>query len=378
MSAPAVATDPRTVRVLLADDVAEVRRLLTIGLTHTERYEVVGEAEDGRQALELAAELAPDVMILDLAMPKLDGFEVLRCLRAVAPDCRVLLLSGFAAGRFQSRALQLGACAYVEKNRGLTAITQILDEVCTDLHPAERRPTHGRSTHSAPGRPPTIDPSEELLAYVTHELTTPIAVVRGFAEALRNHGATQDDLSRTAIDAIIRNADVLRSLLDRFGQARAIEVGRLRLDLQPIELSSFVHETVTDLAGAISTHSVSIDAAVRIDVIVDPVRIRQVLTNLVSNAAKYGPHGSPIEVAVTRRGIAASITVSDRGPGIPASQHEAVFGKFTRLEHSRPGTGLGLYIARGIARAHRGDVTVHDVEGGGCRFELTFPTAAIG
>lgn len=139
MSAPEPSPPPvmeRPVRVLVADDVEDVRRLVRLGLHRTGGYEVVAEAGDGAEAVTLTREHRPDVLVLDIAMPELDGFEVLARVIDETPGTRVVMLSGFGADRFQRRALDLGAVAYIEKSRGLTAISEVLDEVCADLRAA--------------------------------------------------------------------------------------------------------------------------------------------------------------------------------------------------------------------------------------------------
>jgi signal transduction histidine kinase len=104
---------------------------------------------------------------------------------------------------------------------------------------------------------------------------------------------------------------------------------------------------------------------------VDPVRIRQVVANLLSNAFKFAPGGTPVTVAVTSRDDLAEITVHDEGPGIPADRRGELFGKFARLGRSGHGMGLGLYISRAIAQAHGG--TLELLDGPGATFALTLP-----
>lgn len=105
----------RPIRVVICDDVASLRFVLTVVCTLDEDVEVVGEAADGHEALAVAESLRPDVLLLDLSMPQLDGFEVLERLPAVAPDTRVVVLSGLSRDVAEARALELGAAGYVEK-----------------------------------------------------------------------------------------------------------------------------------------------------------------------------------------------------------------------------------------------------------------------
>ncbi|MGH2734540.1 MAG: sensor histidine kinase, partial [Actinomycetota bacterium] len=110
----------------------------------------------------------------------------------------------------------------------------------------------------------------------------------------------------------------------------------------------------------------------------DPVRVRQIVTNLVGNAVKFSPQGSRIDVTVRRSGDGASITVRDRGPGIPAARRDELFRKFSRLGAKGGGTGLGLYLSRGIALAHGGNLTVETRPGEGSAFTLILPGTPMG
>ena len=102
-------------RVLLVDDMAELRALVRLTLERSGRFVVVGEAGDGQQAIDAVAELHPDVVLLDIAMPVMDGMEALPKIRAAAPDVRVVMLSGFSEARLGGEAASRGAIAYLEK-----------------------------------------------------------------------------------------------------------------------------------------------------------------------------------------------------------------------------------------------------------------------
>jgi signal transduction histidine kinase len=106
-------------------------------------------------------------------------------------------------------------------------------------------------------------------------------------------------------------------------------------------------------------------------VLVDAARLQQVLTNLITNAAKFSPPGEPISVQVVPVGIDVELHVVDRGPGVPADRLADVFRKFSRLDRTKKGTGLGLYLARGIARAHGGELSCRRAPTGGADFVLT-------
>jgi CheY-like chemotaxis protein len=118
-----------TVRICLCDDVRDFRDLMRFGLEDDPAIEVVGEAEDGPSAIALVVERQPDVVLLDLSMPGLDGLEVIDALRQRAPDTRIIVLSGFAAARMQEVVLDRGADRYLEKGVSLSEIRSVIHEV---------------------------------------------------------------------------------------------------------------------------------------------------------------------------------------------------------------------------------------------------------
>jgi DNA-binding NarL/FixJ family response regulator len=117
------------VRVVLADDTDEYRLLLRIILQNDGRFDVVGEAADGAEAVRVTTAERPDVIVLDLAMPVMDGLEAIPGIRAGAPDTAIVVLSGFARGRLDRQALALGATAYVEKGEAFSIIVSTLLDV---------------------------------------------------------------------------------------------------------------------------------------------------------------------------------------------------------------------------------------------------------
>jgi DNA-binding NarL/FixJ family response regulator len=119
-----------TIRVFLCDDVLELRLLLRLGLEDDD-VEIVGEAGDGAEAVELVPALAPDVILLDLSMPVMDGLEAIPLLLERAPATKIIVVSGFAEGPASERALELGAHRYVSKTAEISEIRQVVQEVVT-------------------------------------------------------------------------------------------------------------------------------------------------------------------------------------------------------------------------------------------------------
>jgi signal transduction histidine kinase len=224
---------------------------------------------------------------------------------------------------------------------------------------------------AAPGEARGLD---ELVSVFVHELRTPIAAVQGLAATLAR---SLDELDReTALrvaEALERSARHLGDLVRSFSDARALEPGELVLRPEPTSLAELVRETVEELRPVLAERAVALDLDEALRPAVDPVRIRQVLTNMLSNAARYTPAGSPLEVTVRRAGETVELGVRDHGPGIRPEDAERLFERHVRLSDDGSGSGLGLYVSRQLARAHGGDLVAEQPEGGGALLVLRLP-----
>jgi signal transduction histidine kinase len=223
--------------------------------------------------------------------------------------------------------------------------------------------------------PPVGDADDQVVAALIHELSAPITVIEGFVELLDGPMADVDEETYArAVGAIRRNAVHLRGVLSAFADARRIGVNALDLRRQPVDVGLLVAETVESLRRLVAPHPVSVHIESTALVALDPIRIRQAVINLVQNAAKFSPHDQPIDVTVTADASAgARVAVTDCGRGVADVDRDRLFGKFVRLSRDAPGTGLGLYISRGIARAHGGDIVLEASSSAGSRFVLTLP-----
>jgi two-component system sensor histidine kinase KdpD len=214
-----------------------------------------------------------------------------------------------------------------------------------------------------------------LLNSVSHDLRTPLASIKASASSLLDREVRWDDAERDDFLATINTeADRLTRLVHNLLDMSRIEAGAL--DPRLIESSvAEVAGPVVRRARAASGQLVVVDVPEELPpVLADPVRLDQVLTNLLDNARSYAAD-SPVEVVARQAGDTVELRVVDHGPGIPASERERVFDQFYRVESGRrpEGTGMGLAICRGIMLAHGGTLRVETTPGGGASFVLTLP-----
>jgi signal transduction histidine kinase len=178
------------------------------------------------------------------------------------------------------------------------------------------------------------------------------------------------------LEMIRRNTKLAELLLGRLGLARDVEAGTVTLEVVSVDLAELVTESVGDLRQALlAKHPVTVDAGMPLVILADPTAAREIVFNLLSNASKYSDKGAHIEISVARSNGVAEVIVRNHGSGVTPGDTERIFDKYQRGDTSSPGVGLGLFISRGLARAHGGDLVVKPATREGSEFHLTLPVA---
>ncbi|MBT2676548.1 ATP-binding protein [Streptomyces sp. SD31] len=223
----------------------------------------------------------------------------------------------------------------------------------------------------------------ELIATVAHELRSPLTSVKGFtATLLAKWERFTDDQKRLMLETVDADADRVTRLIAELLDISRIDSGRLEVRRQPVDIGAAVgrHIQAYVAAGQPADRFLLRVEQPLPDLWADPDKIDQVLSNLIENAVRHGDGTVTIDITATaspREGedTGTSVTVSDEGPGIPEESMNRVFTRFWRGS-KRGGTGLGLYIVKGIVEAHGGAIEVGRAPGGGAQFRFTLPVAA--
>lgn len=223
----------------------------------------------------------------------------------------------------------------------------------------------------------------DFVSLVSHELRSPMAAVIGAARTLEDRWRTLAPEQREAFLALIADETTrLAALIGDVLDTSRIEAGTFSYRFEDVDLGRLVAEAVD--AATLAQQDVRVVASIVPSpptIRGDRERLRQVLANLIDNAVKYSPEGGTVRVTVAAENGEARISVADEGPGIPADQQHRIFEKFGRADvpgGSKPGTGLGLFIARSIAEAHGGTIAVRSRPEAGATFTLTLPAREAG
>jgi signal transduction histidine kinase len=359
----------RVASVVVIDDTPDLRLLLRMVLELSERYTVVAEAGDGASGIQVVQEWQPDVVLLDLAMPVMDGLEALPGIQDVCPNAAVVVLSGFEADRMASQAITQGAAAYLQKGATPDEVVTTLDGVL------------GRGRSFRPPLEPVASPVEtdhdelehlrSTFATAAHELRTPATVLIGLARTLikRRESLAMEKIDEI-LDAIIRQTYVLDRVTADLLTSTQIDHGGVTAQPEVMDVVPAVRAAAVAVADQTD---IALHTPERLEVIGDSVRVQQMLTNLVSNAMKYG--AAPITITASPvPGGKGLVQVDDSGGGVPVEFRDRLFEQYSRANGSRAaGTGLGLYVVRALAEAQGGAAWYEPLSGGGSRFCFTLP-----
>jgi len=364
-------------KILIVDDDRLNLRILG-GILKGEGY-VLAEADSGERALELYATFRPELVLLDVMMPGIDGFETCRRLKRDYGDkcAPVIFITAKNESDDVVEGLGAGGVDYLPKPFKPKEVLARLRSHMQNQILSEQQKLLVEQLSKADAA------KNRFLGMAAHDLRNPLASIRGLAEFLRE-GAVgplnpdQIELIETIHAASQSMLEMVNELLD----VATIESGELKLHLEPCNLGELTAKCVTLInmeAAKKKTHVAYELPAPPVTLVIDAAKMKQVIDNLLSNAVKYSPPGSTI-TAIVQAGATPGtchILVRDQGPGIPEGERDKLFKDFSRLSIKPTGgensTGLGLAICRKIVEAHRGTIVAENLPSRGCEFRVTLP-----
>ncbi|MBI2924386.1 MAG: hybrid sensor histidine kinase/response regulator [Verrucomicrobia bacterium] len=373
---PATLPPPHESLILIVDDVQQ--NIQVVGTMLREAGYSIMPATSGAAALQRVQKKLPDLILLDLMMPELDGLEVCRRLKAEASTQNIPVIFLTASNEMSHlvQGLQAGAVDYVTKPFNPP---ELLARVRTHLELKHSRDMIVRYSQQLAH---LNNEKNEFMGIVAHDLRSPLGAIKGFAELILEEGQIPreelEDFTRRIRDTAQRMAEMVQNLLD----ANRIERGEMKVSLAPCELSQLLRAVVQSYQPRAAAKQQSIlldDSAGPATVMADRNVTVQVLENLVSNAIKYSPSGKNIYARLRVVEGAARCEVQDEGPGLSAEDQQKLFGKFARLSAKPTGgehaTGLGLSIVKRLVEAMNGRVWCESEPGRGATFIVELPAA---
>lgn len=352
--------------ILIIDDDPVVRA--SLGMVMKSRYQTheAGSAEEG---LRLCRQIKPDAITLDLCMPHMDGLHALREIRRIDPDVPVIILTGHASVASARDALRSGASDYLEKPFDANLLLSTIES-----HLARGRSPKNRNPEDTP---PAQDPL--LLWDVLHDLRNPLTVIQLHC----------DHMAAIMDNGTYSNAEILKKIRESLATTReqsayCAELLNHSNDLGQIirqapvrmNLTKVLQDVQGDILHLAQGKNITLNARIPsapVWIMGNPRELRRMLNNIYINAIHaVSPWEGEVQIEAVAGPQNIRISIRDNGPGIPPAIIDSIFKPFFTTK-GKGGSGLGLHIARFIARAHRGDITAHNLPGAGCRFDILLP-----
>jgi CheY-like chemotaxis protein len=401
-----------TATILVVDDTADNLALMSNLLMD---HYTVRVASSGEKALSIAAsDSPPDLILLDIMMPGMDGYEVcqrLKCdIRTV--NIPVIFLTAKAEMEDEKKGLELGAVDYITKPISPPIVlarvkSQLalkdMAEFLRDKNDILEREVNKRTRELFASREIAVKNMQleeasrmksEFLANMSHELRTPLNAIIGFSEVLKDGLLGElEPKQKEYVNDIFTSGNHLLLLINDILDLSKVEAGKMTLELEPQQVATLIQAGLQVVREKATTHQLrlTVDLAAGLDdlgdVWLDQRKIKQILYNLLSNAVKFTPEGGEVRVTAQRVGQASvpygnhehylELAVSDTGIGIGTDDQARLFQPFTQIDSTLArryaGTGLGLAMVKRLAELHGGAVALQSIPGKGSTFTVWLP-----
>ncbi len=351
-------------KILIADDEPGITNVLA-SVLERDNFDVT-KAFDGEECVEKARGSSFDLILLDVHMPKLDGYEVIKRLKQM-PQLRytpIVFLTGFSTAPDNIESgYKYGGTEYWKKPM---ATDEFEVRVRAILKIAEAEKT-------------IREMQEGFTSMIVHDLRGPLGGIVGFAEMLSEDKEKFEPEIGELVDEIGKAARLMLNLVIDFLEITQLETGESKLYRGEVNLREIVEQSISKQSKIQQGKSIHVNTDFQgiPQLFVDPDRIEKVFDHLLDNALRFTPEGGSISIVAAAHPNTVVVKFSDTGAGIPAKDIPMLFDKMriTTPGSKRAGskTGLGLPICRGIIQAHGGTISVESTEGKGSTFTVTFP-----
>lgn len=360
--------------ILIVDDAASNRQLLT---SMFEAHYRVNECGSGQDALDMLKTELFDVVILDIMMPGMNGLDVLKKIRArqETHDLPVILISAMSDSRDVVRGLKMGANDYITKPIDVNIVMARVSTQITLKHLLDER----KATITEMER--AHEMRERLFMMASHDLKGPLANIRMSEYLLRAH-SKDNPKALTVLDNMLMTVTTMQNVIEDFLDKAVLDSGQLNLAIDCVPVERVLWDTTMQYNLLALKKSITLEMGEMVGAVkADEARLRQILSNMLTNAIKFSPPGSTVRLWSAVKESMVRIYVSDEGPGVPTDERDRLFTEFGRLSTQPTGgessTGLGLWIVKRLVDMHAGQVGAEFPGEGGAVFWVSLPMCNV-
>ena len=357
--------------VLVVDDTIENLRLLSDILDH-QGYDVRA-VTSGSQALRAVEHDPPDLILLDITMPDMDGYEVCRRLKATdgAKDVPVIFLTALSDTADKVQAFDVGGVDYVTKPfRGEEILARVKTHVALRQSQVALGASYARLRELEQLR-------DDLVQMIVHDMRSPLTALLLRLRFLGSPPATLSEQQAEDLRAAIQSAQALTRMTDDLLDVSRLEEGRMPVERSVWDLTRMARDVCAALAAMDRDRSIDVESTAAIEATCDGGLVRRIMENLVSNGIRHTPAGSRLRVSIASADGRVRVAVHDEGDGVPQEARARIFEKFGTLEtrHERiyPSFGVGLAFCKLAVEAQGGTIGLDSREPIGSTFWFELP-----
>lgn len=383
-----------TGKVLIVDDSPDMRRTLSDALRL--KGFAAFSAGDGEDALAQIESQEIAVVILDLNLPKMSGMNLLERLKSISCHTEVIILTGYASLPTAIEAIQRDVFAYLEKpadpehvvatiRKAMEKRWLIMENARLTMELGIANKTLEKKIHDITNEKAMNTLKDEFVELVSHELRSPLSTISMSMELLESGrlGELNGD-QRKPVETALKQCGMMAELIDKFLNISNIEADVTKPDRRRSDISKIIAQAVINMQPTVKRKMIEVSVSMIDDidsVLMDKDQIMQVCMILLDNAVKYTSSGGKVHISAVVSCNQLKVEVADNGPGVPESEHAAVFKKFFRgsrtIDSSRRGSGLGLALADLIINRHQGNIGIVSPSGGGSVFWFSIPLTTV-
>lgn len=374
--------------ILIVDDIP--RNLQLLGKMLDQKDYNVSMASNGKDALRILEEITPELILLDIMMPEMDGFEVCQIIKSDEKkrDIPIIFLSARANTEDIVKGFRIGASDYITKpfnteelmsrvhtHIKLVRATREVKELNAELEHKVRQRT--AELQQANERLKQLDSAKSyFLGLLSHELNTPISGIKGYIELLKMSLTDEEHLEYC--DMIVESSNRLKKFSDLSMLITSLRLEKYELQIMPVEPVSIIEAAMFSLKDGINAKAIETVQNINneeVQIKIDPNLIEKVMTILLDNAIKFSPENGKIIINTGSNETCFNIEMIDEGPGFTQEALENIFEFFSsdNLMHHSEGFGLGLAAAKIIMDIHKGKISAKNNDGKGAALRLDFP-----
>lgn len=363
--------------ILIVDDTPANLQVLS-NLLKDSGYKVRA-APNGLIALRTIESKQPDLLLLDVNMPEMNGYEVCQQLKSdpATAGIPIIFISALNETLDKVKAFELGAADYITKPFQFEEVQARVALQLKLLSLQRELLAKNHRLEASLQRQRELELQRENLVHMmVHDMRSPLSGMLGYLSLLERYAADWPPKHQQYLKRSQESTDLLINMLTTILDIHKMDSGQMPLSQRPVDLFSLAQSAVDALGSLTLNNPVRLEAE-PLELVADPELLKRVLENLLANALKFSPAGAPIEISFEQDAHSTLCRVRDQGPGIPPEMHERIFDKFGQLEARKHSTGLGLTFCKLAIQAHQGEIGLESEVGQGSCFWFRLPNAGL-